>query len=574
MTDVTNRQVADFLKEFGVLLELNGDNPFRVRAHANAARTVESLEVEVEALVAQETLTDARGIGKGLAELITEFVRTGTAVAYRELRASTPPGLLDILRIQGLGPKKVRAIRQQLGIDCLERLEQACTSGDLSQVSGFGKKTQENILKGIESLRKYQGQHLLDVATETCSALCASLREHPQLLRVTPAGSLRRRLELVERIDLVASTEHPAAIADHFAKHPAVNEVSLRTQDCIVVRLEDGLQAHLHLVPDDRFAAALHHLTGSEEYLTRIRERAEGLGFDLGATGLLQNAVPLPCAEERDLFTALDLPCIPPELREGQGEVEAAIQGTLPRLIDADDIRGMLHVHSTYSDGVASLEEMALAVRERGYAYLGMADHSRSAFYASGLQEEDVRRQHEEIDTLNERLDDFRIFKGIESDILADGALDYDDPLLESFDFTVISIHSRFGMDAEEMTRRIVRAIEHPASTILGHLTGRLLLEREGYGLDIDAVLDAAARHRVAVEINAHPRRLDIDWRHLRRASELGVRIAVNTDAHRISGFDHLRYGIDMARKGWLRPDGVINALDAESIAAYFRNEA
>ena len=365
----------------------------------------------------------------------------------------------------------------------------------------------------------------------------------------------------------------PAAIADQFANHPAVSEVSLRAEDRVVVRLEDGLQAHLHLVPDNRFAAALHHLTGSEEYAIQIRERAQEFGFDLDATGLLKDAVPLPCAEERDLFAALDLPCIPPELREGRGEVEAAAQDALPRLIKADDIRGMLHVHSTYSDGVASLEEMALAVRERGYAYLGMADHSRSAFYASGLQEEAVRRQHDEIDALNERLDDFRIFKGIESDILADGSLDYDDPLLESFDFIVISIHSRFGMDAEEMTRRIVRAIEHPASSILGHLTGRLLLEREGYSLDVDAVLEAAARHRVAVEINAHPRRLDIDWRHLRRASDLGVRIAVNTDAHRISGFDHLQYGIDVARKGWLRPDDVINAQDTESIAAHFRND-
>jgi len=571
MSGVTNREVAAFLEELSVLMELRGENPFRIRAYTGAARTIDQLDEEVEGLVVRNALTSVKGIGKGLAELVAQFVETGTAAELEGLRNSIPSGLLDMLRIQGLGPRKIRAIHDELGIDTLEALEQACQDGRLGKLSGFGRKTQKNILTGIARLRQYQGRHRIDVADQAARSLGAALAEHPHAVRLSVAGSLRRCRETVGDVDLVLSSEKPADIARAFAAHPTVKEGVAREKDRITVLLTSGLQADLRIVPDEQFPTVLHHVTGSEEHRLQLQTRAQDQGLRLDERGLFRGEQPLPCADEAALFAALGLDYIPPELREGRGEIQAAAKGELPRLVAEDDIRGMLHVHTTYSDGTDSLEAMALAVRERGYQYLGIADHSRSAPYAGGLQEDDVRRQHEEIDRLNDRSPDFRLFKGIESDILADGSLDYDDAVLETFDFVVVSVHSRFRMGEEEMTRRLIRAIEHPATTILGHLTGRLLLEREGYAVDVDAIIDAAAARNVALEINAHPQRLDADWRHLKKARDRGVKIAVNIDAHRIAGLDHQRYGIGIARKGWLRPEDVINTLDPGAIAANFR---
>jgi len=571
MPEVANRQIAAFLEELALLMELSGENPFRIRAHARAARAIERLEQDAVELVARDGLTGIRGIGPGLAGLIAEFVRTGTALDYEKLKSAVPAGLLDMLRVPGLGPRKVRAVHQELGIDTLDGLEEACRPGTLGGLSGFGKKTQENILLGIEQVRRYRGWHRVDGAWEAADALRAALAAHPHVDRVSAAGDLRRCTEIVGSIPLLAGSRRPAEVAAAFSGHSLASEVISLDPDRAAIRLRSGLRADLFLVDDSQFGATLHHLTGSAAHRTQMRDRARQRGLQLEEQHLLRGGAAIPCADEEDLFAAVDLDYIPPELREGLGEVEAAERGELPVLVEAGDIRGMLHVHTTYSDGEASLEEMATAVRKRGFSYLGVADHSRSAAYARGLSEEDVRRQHAEIDELNERLADFRLFKGIESDILADGALDYDDRLLASFDFVIVSVHSRFQMGAADMTRRLVRAIEHPACTILGHLTGRLLLEREGYPLDVDTVLEAAARCRVAVEINADPSRLDIDWRHLRKARDLGVGIAVNTDAHTIAGLDHLRYGLGVARKGWLRPGDVINTMDATAIAAYFR---
>ena len=570
MAEITNRQIADFLEEFGVLLELNGANPFQVRAYGRAARIIERLDREVADLVARQELTQIKGIGKGLAGLIAECAQTGTAEEFESLRSALPPGLFDMLRISGLGPKKIRAVHQKLNIDTLERLEQACRQGTLSALSGFGQKTQANILKGIEQLRRYQGQYLVDAAWSQAEPLWVFLTDHPQVTRASVAGSLRRCCELVDRIDLVAATASPDQVADAFAAHPSVAEVVTRDADGLSVRLETGLPATLYLTADASFPAVMLHHTGSATHIEQLRDRARERGLKLDKGGLQRDEKRVACTSEADLFAALDLPCIPPELREGTGEIDAAARGEIPALVELADIRGMLHVHTTYSDGLESLEAMAQAVSRRGYAYLGVADHSRSAGYAGGLSPDDVRRQHDEIDALNQRSPDFRLFKGIESDILGDGSLDYDDTLLETFDFIVISVHSRFRMAQDEMTRRLIRAIEHPASSILGHLTGRLLLQREGYELDVDAVLEAAARCRVAVEINSHPHRLDIDWRHLRKARELGVKMAINTDAHRIDGLDHLTYGLGVARKGWLGATDIINTFDAEDLATCF----
>ena len=569
---VTAKTAAIFVEEYGVLLELSGANAFRVRAYTNAVRALETLAAPLDEILAAGTLTEVKGIGKSVAELVFEFAETGTARAYEELRAEVPAGLLEMLRVPGLGPRKIIAIREALGVADLDALAEAARAGQLADLKGFGKKTQENILKGIDYIRAHQGRFRADIARASADELLETLAQLPQTERVEVAGSLRRAKETVKDIDFVVSGTDAEAIAAAFVGHPEVEEILARGETKSSVRLNNGLQADLRVVAAAQFPYVLHHFTGSKEHNVALRARAQARGLKINEYGLYRRDALVECGDEAAFFAAMDLAHIPPELREGMGEIAAAEAGALPELVTAADIRGMLHVHSTYSDGADSLAAMAAAVRARGYEYLGMADHSQSAAYAGGLKPDAVKRQWEEIDRLNEEMAPFRIFKGIESDILTDGALDYDDDILAQFDYTVVSVHSQFNLDRDKMTDRIVRAIEHPAATIVGHLTGRLLLEREGYEVDIDRIVAAAAEHRVAIEINAHPARLDIDWRHVKKARDQGVSIAINTDAHSIGGLDHLPYGIGIGRKGWLRAEDVPNALDADTIAAWFQN--
>ena len=578
---ITARIAADFVEEYATLLELSGASPFRVRAYANAVRALETLPSPLDELLAAGTLTEVKGIGDSVAELVAELADTGTAQAYEKLRAATPEGLLDMLRIPGLGPRKIVAIRKALGIETLDALEQACRDGQLATLKGFGSKTQATILKGVEFIRAHEGHCRVDSAHQSAQSLLAVLRPYAQHLAV--AGELRRARETVQQLDFVIGTTDAEAAIAAFDAHPDIAEIlapgtgfdlSDSTELAEVSsegRLSSGLQANLHVVPDEAFSAALHYYTGSEEFRSALCAKATERGLVLDERGLWRGDERIECADEAALFAALGLAYIPPELRENQGEVEAAAADTLPELVTVADIRGILHVHSTYSDGVDSLEAMARAVQERGFEYMGIADHSQAAAYAGGLRVEDVQRQWEEIDRLNEALAPFRIFKGIESDILTDGSLDYDDDLLAQFDFVVASVHSQFNLSRDAMTARIVRAIEHPVATIVGHPTGRLLLDREGYAVDIDSIIEAAARCGVALEINAHPSRLDLDWRHVKKARDHGVQIAVNTDAHSVGGLDHLGYGIGIARKGWLRAADIPNALSREAIAAWFQ---
>ncbi len=563
---ITARIAADFVEEYATLLELSGASPFRVRAYANAVRALETLTSPLDELLAAGTLTEVKGIGASVAELVAEFADTGTAQAYEKIRAATPEGLLDMLRVPGLGPRKINAIRKALGIETLDALEQASRAGQLAALKGFGPKTQATILKGIEYIRAHEGHCRTDTAHQSAQSLLAALRSHAQRLAV--AGQVRRGRETVQQLDLVLSTPDAEAAAA-FAAHPDIAEVLAPSTG----RLSSGLQANLHVVSDDAFPVALHFYTGSEEHRAALRAKAAERGLVLNERGLWRGDERIECADEAALFAALGLAYIPPELRENQGEVEAAAADALPELVTTADIRGMLHVHSTYSDGADSLEAMARAVRERGFEYMGIADHSQTAAYAGGLNVVEVQRQWEEIDRLNEALAPFRIFKGIESDILGDGSLDYDDDLLAQFDFVVVSVHSQFNLSRDAMTARIVRAIEHPAATIVGHPTGRLLLRREGYAVDIEQIIEAAACCGVALEINAHPARLDLDWRHVKKARDHGVQIAVNTDAHSVAGLDHLGYGIGIARKGWLRATDIPNALGCEAIAAWLRRQ-
>ena len=569
---ITARIAADFVAEYATLLELSGASPFRVRAYANAVRALETLTSPLDERLASGTLTEIKGIGDSVAELVAELADTGTAQAYEKLRAATPEGLLDMLRVPGLGPRKIVAIRKALGIETLDALEQACRNGQLAALKGFGSKTQATILKGVEFIRAHEGHCRVDSAYQSAQSLLAALRSHAQ--RFAVAGELRRARETVQQLDFVISTADAEAATAAFISHPDIAEVlapgagfDLSSAEG---RLSSGLQANLHVVSDDAFSAALHCYTGSEEHRAALCAKAAERGLVLDERGLWRGDERIECADEAALFAALGLAYIPPELRENQGEIEAAAADALPELVTVADMRGLLHVHSTYSDGADSLETMARAVRERGFEYMGIADHSQAAAYAGGLRVEEVQRQWEEIDRLNEELAPFHIFKGIESDILSDGSLDYDDDLLAQFDFVVASVHSQFNLSRDAMTARIVRAIEHPATTIVGHPTGRLLLNREGYAVDIDSIIEAAARCGVALEINAHPSRLDLDWRHVKKARDRGVQIAVNTDAHSVAGLDHLGYGIGIARKGWLCAADIPNALSREAIAAWF----
>jgi DNA polymerase (family 10) len=565
----TAREIADFLEEYCTLLELSGADSFRLRAYSNAVRIFENLEADLEDLIERDALTEIKGVGKSVAALVGEYAQTETATAYEKLKAEVPQGLLDMLRVPGLGPRKIVAIRSELQIEDLDALEQACRDGRLDQLKGFGKKTQANILKGIEHIRRYQDRSRVHIARESAVPLLDALRAHPSTQRVEVAGSLRRRRETVKDIDFVLSSQDPEAISEFFTTHESVAEIIQHGQTKSAVRLHNGLQADLRVVADDEFPYILHHFTGSKEHNVELRARAIDLGLKINEYGLFRGEERIDCIDETDFLRALGLDYIPPELREGLGEIEAAAHGSLPELVCEQDVRGMLHLHSTYSDGADSIEAMAQAVQDRGYAYMGMSDHSQSAAYAGGLKVDAVLRQWDEIDALNDKIAPFHIFKGIESDILGDGSLDYEEGILDKFDFVVASVHSQFNLNREAMTTRIVRAIEHPATTIVGHLTGRLLLDREGYDVDIDAIIEAAADKAVSIEINAHPARLDIDWRHVKKARYRGVKISVNTDAHRVTGLDYLTYGIGCARKGWLRREDVLNTLELDAFRQY-----
>jgi DNA polymerase (family 10) len=563
------KQVVAVLEEIAALLELQGENPFKSRAYLTAARAIEAAEQELPELVETGALRNLKGIGDALAEKITELTRTGRMRYHEEQKAKFPPGLLELLRIPGLGPKKVKAVYERLGVSTLADLEAACRAGKVADLEGFGAKTQENILKGVEALRTHAGRFLLSDALPVALDLRAALASHAAARQVEVAGSLRRRRETVKDIDLIASATDPAALMRAFTTHPLVAEILAHGPTKASVRLKTGIQADLRVVGEADFPFTLHHLTGSMEHNVAMRSRASARGLKLSEYGLFEGDTPLPCRNEAAIFERLGLAYIPPELREDLGEIEAAERGAIPVVLEDGDLQGTFHCHTTWSDGLNSLEEMAAAAQQMGYAYLGIADHSESARYAGGLTRQRVAEQRAVIDRLNATFRGFRLLQGIEADILADGGLDYDEETLGGFDYVVASVHSRFTMDAPSMTARLVKALNHPRATMLGHVSGRLLLQREPYAFDLEAVLQAAARHGVVVEINANPHRLDLDWRHLRRARELGVLLVINPDAHSTEGLRDIAYGVGVARKGWCTKADVLNTRPLAEVLAF-----
>jgi len=569
---MTKEDVSLILNEIGTLLELKGESSFRCNAYHNGARAISQLQGNLADYIAEGRLENVPGIGETLREKIVTLVSTGRLMFHEELKASIPSGLVEMLRIPGLGPKKVKALSESLGIVSVDALRSACESNSVSSLKGFGAKTQSKILEGIRFLGEVGNRVRIDQASAIAQELIVALRSLPQVIRAELCGSLRRRRETAKDIDLLASSNEPMAVMSAFVKLPTVIKIVAEgeTKSSVVVQQNvDGervtLNADLRLVRDEQFPFALHYFTGSKEHNIRVRQRAVERGLKLNEYELAGSKRSIHCKDEAALFAALELDWIEPELREDTGEVEAAAwregksHRKLPDLVKPDHIRGVFHNHTTWSDGANSLVEMAQTAKEMGFEYLGIADHSQSLTVANGLSPARVRQQLAEIDALNQTFKGFRILKGIESDILQDGSLDYDESILELFDYVVASVHSYFQMPIEDMTARIVKAMQHPRATMLGHATGRLLLKREGYRVDLDRVLEAVAASGKMIEINAQPMRLDLDWVYCRRAKSLGIPLVINPDAHRTGELNLFRYGVDVARRGWLEKDDVFN---------------
>ncbi len=567
--------IARILREVADLLELKGENPFRCRAYANGARAIEGMAADPQDLYEAGTLGEVRGIGPGLVAGIAEIVLTGALALHSELRAEFPIGIQDLLRIPGLGPKRLRTLIQELGIDSTAALEKACREGRVAALPGFGVKSQEKLLQGLASLQRFGERHLLPEAAAAATALAEHLRAHPAVAEVAIAGSLRRACETIGDLDLLVSVAAAdrEAVVDHFLAAPSVLQAIERGDTKAAAVVTGGMRADLRLVEKSELPSALLHFTGSKEHNVELRARARSRGWTLNEYGLHQGERRFDLDSEEAIYRKLDLAWIPPEAREGLGEVELAEAGPLvpmAELVAYADLRGTLHVHTDWSDGIAALESMAAEAADLGWEYLGIADHSRAAAYARGLDPARVRKQWEVIESWNAAGRRPYLFKGTECDILADGELDFDDDLLLGFDYVVASVHSRFSMSREAMTARWVRATSHPCVTFLGHPTGRLLLMREPYDLDLAAVLETARTNGVIPELNANPHRLDLDWRQLRTWLAGGGLTSIHPDAHSPHGLSDVHYGIGIARKSMAVAAQVLNTRSLEEIRAYF----
>ena len=561
------KEVAAVLEEIALLLELAGENPFKVRAYEAGARAVLTLPGDLEQAVRRRELDRVKGIGKSLAGVINELVERGEAAMHQELKSKIPAGLLELLRVPGLGPKKAKTLYEQLNIASLGELEYACQENRLISLPGFGAKSQDKIRAGLESLKRYAGLFRLGDLLPVAEALVAEVRRVPGILRMELAGAVRRRLEVAPDISLVGAATRPEQVWPALGSLPALEGLEVQESGRGQAVLPQGIKLQVMLAKPEVFGAAYLSQTGNDEHFQDLQMKARNQGLSLTSQGLWAGDKLQPCREEEEIYARLALPLIPPELREGLGELEAAVQGRLPRLVTPEEIRGCFHVHSYYSDGVNSLEELIGAAKSRGWSFLGLSDHSQSAYYAGGLKGPDLERQLQEVEACRRQHPDLALFWGVESDILPDGSLDYLDEILGRFDFVIASIHSQFRLPREEMTRRILKALANPHCTMLGHSSGRLLLAREPYEYDLEAILEFAGQHRVIMEINASPYRLDLDWRWLRRAKELGILISINPDAHSLEGLDDVAYGVMAARKGWLGPEDVLNTYPPADVA-------
>jgi len=565
---VDNRALIRAFRLTAQLMELHDENPFKIRAYEGTASALEQLSVPV-ADIERHGLPDRAGLSKTAAAKVAEMLDTGSFDELTRLLNSTPPGVVELLKVKGIGPKKIRSLWKDLGIESPEQLREAAQNDEVSKLKGFGKKTQDAILAALEFTDQSRGKLLYPQAEELADDLLRRLQEVAGAAQAAVAGEVRRRLETIEIVSLVVATTQPPAV------HAVLNQLDGLTPDprrsgpfaWRGTTTASGVKVEVLLVAPDDFVNELLLHSSAEEHLTEPLTDEVRPGQPATLRQWLRRE---KFSAEPELYQRAGLQYVEPELREGLGELALARENKLPRLLEDQDLRGSLHNHSTYSDGSHSLREMATFLRDQGYEYLGICDHSQAAHYANGLSPERVRQQQREVDELNQELAPFRIFKGIESDILSDGALDYPPPVLETFDFVVASVHSNLKMDERKATARVLRAIENPYTTMLGHPTGRLLLRREGYPLNHKAIIDACAQHNVIIEINANPWRLDLDWRWVRYALDQGVQLSINPDAHHTNGYADMRYGVLMGRKGGLTKEMTFNAKSVEEAAAYF----
>ncbi len=573
------KDIIEVLERIGTMMEIKGENPFKIRAYFSGARTLQTMEEDLGTVIEEGRLGEVPGIGKALTEKIETLFATGELEFYDKLLASVPPGLLDLLDVPGLGGKKIKALHEQLDVDSIESLTEACNEGKVAQLKGFGEKTQEKILSGIKNREAYAARHLWWQARKVADRILPGLQDLPQVERVEAAGSLRRGMETVGDLDFLVASSDPAPIMDWFTSMEGIAEVTAHGDTKSSIRLEDGMQADLRVVPGEQFFFALHHFTGSKDHNVRMRQKALSLGLSLSEWGLRpeeekdssRKAGPIEAHSEEDIFKALGLQYVPPALREGMGEVEAAERNELPELLEFSDLKGCFHNHTTASDGRNTLDEMTAEADARGWEYLGIADHSKSSFQANGLDEERLAKQVAAIRELNES-GKYRchVFAGSEVDVLSGGKLDFEDSVLDSLDYVVASVHNGLTQDEETMTARIITALEHPKVTMFGHLSARLLLRREPSRMNVAKIIDAAIANGKILELNANPMRLDMDWRFWRKASDKGLLCSINPDAHATEHFDFLHAGIYAARKGWLTPENILNCWPLEKVIKYF----
>ncbi len=564
---MTNAEVAELLEEIARFMELSGENHFKTRSYTNGARVLEQLDENIIDVVKEKRLRELPGIGEALAEKIETFVVSGHLPYLDDLRSKFPESIHELFQIPNLGPKRIKVLYEVLEIASLDALKKAADAGKIAELKGFGEKMQVKILEGIEFAKEHANQHLLSEAKAVIDFMLSWLRKEPSITNLSCAGSYRRCKELVKDVDLVASAPDPQKVMQHFVAAPGIKRVTGKGNTKSSVVWETGINVDLRVVSENEFPFALLHFTGSKEHNVVLRRLANERNLKLNEYGLFSDKELLvSCKDETAIYKQLDLPYIPPELREDLGEFEL---NKTPELITFEEILGVIHCHTTYSDGKDSLGAMVAAAQARKYKYIHISDHSQSAAYAGGLKIDAIEKQHKEIDAINSKLKDFRVLKGIESDIRTDGSLDYEDDILKRFDLIIASVHNKLDMNIDEATNRLVKAIENPFTHILGHLTGRLLLSRQGYPLDFDKVFDACVANKVAVEINANCRRLDIDWRHIRRGKDKGVKFSIGPDAHHVAAIDNIAYGVGIARKGWLEKSDVLNAMTAEEILAW-----
>ena len=572
------KDISEVLDRIGTMLEIKGENPFKIRAYFSGARTLQTMEEDLGEVIESGKLGEVPGIGKALTEKIETLFTTGELAFYDKLVASVPAGLMDLLDIPGLGGKKIKVLHDKLAIDSIDSLRLACEAGKVAELKGFGKKTEEKILSGIENREAYAARHLWWDARAVVEKILPKLEALPEVERVEAAGSFRRGMETVGDLDFLVASSNPAPIMDWFTSMDSIAEVTAHGDTKSSVRLEGGMQADLRVVPTAQFYFALHHFTGSKDHNVRMRQKALSMGLSLSEWGLRpeeqkdssRKAGPVEAHSEADIFEALGLQYVPPSLREGMGEVEAAERNELPELLEFADLKGCFHNHTTASDGRNTLEEMAKEADRRGWEYLGISDHSKASFQANGLDEERLSKQVQAINNINES-GNFRVhlFSGSEVDILSGGKLDFEDSVLDALDYVVASVHNGLTQDEETMTARIIKAIEHPKVTMIGHVSGRLLLRREASKINFTKILDAAISNGKILELNANPMRLDMDWRHWRRAAEKGLLCCINPDAHALHHFDFQHAGVLAARKGWLTAKDVFNTRTLREVQEY-----